>query len=75
MGRRWCARSSRSHTPSTWMSWPKAWKRPSSAARLLELGCEFAQGFYYSKAVDAAAAGLLIGSQPWQALAGGRAAS
>jgi diguanylate cyclase (GGDEF)-like protein/PAS domain S-box-containing protein len=41
---------------------------PEHAARLLELGCEFAQGFYYSKAVDAAAASLLIGSQPWQAL-------
>jgi diguanylate cyclase (GGDEF)-like protein/PAS domain S-box-containing protein len=41
---------------------------PENAARLLELGCEFAQGFYYSKAVDSAAAGLLIGSQPWQAL-------
>lgn len=41
---------------------------PEHAARLLELGCEFAQGFYYSKAVDSAAASLLIGSQPWQAL-------
>ena len=41
---------------------------PENAARLLELGCEFAQGFYYSKAVDSAAASLLIGSQPWQAL-------
>ena len=41
---------------------------PEHAARLLELGCEFAQGFHYSKAVDAAAASLLIGSQPWQAL-------
>jgi EAL domain-containing protein (putative c-di-GMP-specific phosphodiesterase class I) len=38
------------------------------AARLIELGCESAQGFHYSKAVDAAAAGLLIGSQPWQGL-------
>ncbi|HLG59291.1 MAG TPA: EAL domain-containing protein [Vicinamibacterales bacterium] len=38
------------------------------AARLIELGCEYAQGFHYSKAVDAAAAGLLIGSQPWQGL-------
>ena len=41
---------------------------PENAARLLELGCEFAQGFYYSKAVESAAAGRLIGSQPWQAL-------
>ena len=38
------------------------------AAQLLELGCESAQGFYFSKAVDATAAGLLIASQPWQAL-------
>ena len=41
---------------------------PENAARLLELGCEYAQGFYYSKAVESAAAGRLIGSQPWQAL-------
>ena len=41
---------------------------PEHAASLLELGCEFAQGFCYSKAVESAAAGLLIGSQPWQAL-------
>jgi diguanylate cyclase (GGDEF)-like protein/PAS domain S-box-containing protein len=41
---------------------------PEHAARLLQLGCEYAQGFHYSKAVDAAAATLLIGSQPWQAL-------
>jgi diguanylate cyclase (GGDEF)-like protein/PAS domain S-box-containing protein len=37
------------------------------ATRLIELGCESAQGFYYSKAVDSTAAGLLIGAQPWQA--------
>jgi len=36
------------------------------ARRLIELSCEHAQGFHYSKAVDAAAASLLIGSQPWQ---------
>ena len=41
---------------------------PEHASRLLELGCEFAQGFYYSKAVDSEAAGLMIGAQPWQAL-------
>jgi diguanylate cyclase (GGDEF)-like protein/PAS domain S-box-containing protein len=38
---------------------------PEHAARLIELGCEYAQGFHYSKAVDAAAADRLIGSQPW----------
>ena len=43
---------------------------PEHAARLLQLGCEYAQGFHYSKAVDATAAGLLIGAQPWQALGG-----
>jgi EAL domain-containing protein (putative c-di-GMP-specific phosphodiesterase class I) len=37
------------------------------ATRLIELGCESAQGFHYSKAVDSTAAGLLIGAQPWQA--------
>jgi diguanylate cyclase (GGDEF)-like protein len=41
---------------------------PEQAERLLELGCEFAQGFYYSKGVDSTAAGQLIQSQPWQAL-------
>jgi EAL domain-containing protein (putative c-di-GMP-specific phosphodiesterase class I) len=41
---------------------------PEHAARLIDLGCEYAQGFHYSRAVDAAAAGLLIGSQPWQEL-------
>jgi EAL domain-containing protein (putative c-di-GMP-specific phosphodiesterase class I) len=30
------------------------------------LECEFAQGFYFSKAVDAAAAEALIASQPWR---------
>jgi EAL domain-containing protein (putative c-di-GMP-specific phosphodiesterase class I) len=37
------------------------------ATRLIELGCESAQGFHYSKAVDSTAAGLLISAQPWQA--------
>ncbi len=41
---------------------------PEHEKRLLELGCEFAQGFYYSKAVDSTAAGLLISSQPWRGL-------
>jgi len=39
---------------------------PEHADRLIELGCEYAQGFHYSKAVDAAAASGLIGAQPWQ---------
>ena len=36
------------------------------AGELRALGCEFAQGFYFSRAVDAAAAARLIESQPWQ---------
>ena len=36
------------------------------AAELRSLGCEYAQGFYYSRAVDTAAAGRLIAAQPWQ---------
>ena len=47
-------------------------ERPEQAARLLQFGCEYAQGFHYSKAVDGTAAGLLIGSQPWRSLAGAR---
>jgi EAL domain-containing protein (putative c-di-GMP-specific phosphodiesterase class I) len=39
------------------------------ATLLIDLGCEYAQGFHFSKAVDAAAAGLLIASQPWLGLA------
>jgi EAL domain-containing protein (putative c-di-GMP-specific phosphodiesterase class I) len=39
---------------------------PGQAAHLLALGCEYAQGFYFSKAVDAAEAGRLIAAQPWR---------
>ena len=35
-------------------------------SRLQELGCEYAQGFYFSQAVDTKTAGRLIASQPWQ---------
>ena len=43
---------------------------PQQAARLIELGCEYAQGFHFSKAVDAAAATHLIASQPWTGSSG-----
>ncbi len=36
------------------------------AAQLRALGCEYAQGFYFSRAVDHASAGRLIEAQPWQ---------
>jgi diguanylate cyclase (GGDEF)-like protein/PAS domain S-box-containing protein len=36
------------------------------ADELRALGCEYAQGFYFSKAVDMKAAGRLIEAQPWQ---------
>jgi diguanylate cyclase (GGDEF)-like protein/PAS domain S-box-containing protein len=36
------------------------------AAALKALGCEYAQGFYFSKAVDASTAARMIESQPWQ---------
>jgi diguanylate cyclase (GGDEF)-like protein len=36
------------------------------AEELRALGCEYAQGFYFSKAVDTATAGRLIEAQPWQ---------
>ena len=32
------------------------------------LGCDYAQGFYFSRPIEAGAAGLLIGRQPWRAL-------
>jgi diguanylate cyclase (GGDEF)-like protein/PAS domain S-box-containing protein len=38
---------------------------PEQFAQLQELGCEYAQGYYFSKAVDPAAAEHLIASQPW----------
>jgi diguanylate cyclase (GGDEF)-like protein/PAS domain S-box-containing protein len=37
------------------------------AAQLQTLGCEYAQGFYFARAVDAATADGLIASQPWRA--------
>jgi diguanylate cyclase (GGDEF)-like protein/PAS domain S-box-containing protein len=37
------------------------------ADELRLLGCEYAQGFYFSQAVDTTTAGRLIESQPWQA--------
>jgi len=39
---------------------------PAQAAQLIALGCEYAQGFHYSKAVDGVAAGQLIAAQPWE---------
>jgi predicted signal transduction protein with EAL and GGDEF domain len=39
---------------------------PAQAEQLIALGCECAQGFHYSKAVDADAAGQLIAAQPWE---------
>jgi EAL domain-containing protein (putative c-di-GMP-specific phosphodiesterase class I) len=38
---------------------------PEQFAQLQELGCEYAQGYHFSKAVDPAAAERLIASQPW----------
>lgn len=35
-------------------------------AQLKALGCEYAQGYYFSKPVDTAAADRLIASQPWR---------
>jgi diguanylate cyclase (GGDEF)-like protein/PAS domain S-box-containing protein len=34
-------------------------------AKLQDLGCEYAQGYYFSPPVDSAAADRLIASQPW----------
>jgi EAL domain-containing protein (putative c-di-GMP-specific phosphodiesterase class I) len=36
------------------------------AEHLLALGCEYAQGFHFSKAVEAAEAGRFIAAQPWR---------
>ena len=33
------------------------------------LGCDYAQGFYFSKAIEAAAVEPLIAAQPWRSLA------
>jgi EAL domain-containing protein (putative c-di-GMP-specific phosphodiesterase class I) len=38
------------------------------SAQLQALGCEYAQGFYFSRPVDALEASRLIASQPWQRL-------
>jgi EAL domain-containing protein (putative c-di-GMP-specific phosphodiesterase class I) len=36
---------------------------------LRSLGCELAQGFYFSKAVETETAGNLIAAQPWDTAA------
>ena len=36
------------------------------ASQLRSLGCEYAQGFYFSRPVDKASAARMIESQPWQ---------
>jgi diguanylate cyclase (GGDEF)-like protein/PAS domain S-box-containing protein len=41
---------------------------PEQLSALRRLGCEYAQGFYFSKPADAETAALLIGSQPWKSL-------
>jgi EAL domain-containing protein (putative c-di-GMP-specific phosphodiesterase class I) len=38
------------------------------SAQLQALGCEYAQGFHYSRPVDTMEAGRLIASQPWDRL-------
>jgi diguanylate cyclase (GGDEF)-like protein/PAS domain S-box-containing protein len=40
------------------------------AMALKGLGCEYAQGYFFSKAVDSGTAARLIESQPWQTSAG-----
>jgi len=40
-------------------------EREEHLAHLRALGCEFAQGFHFSKPVDSDAAGRLIAHQPW----------
>ena len=35
-------------------------------SQLRALGCEYAQGFYFSQPVDAAAAEALIHAEPWR---------
>jgi predicted signal transduction protein with EAL and GGDEF domain len=39
---------------------------PEQLSELRRLGCEYAQGFYFSKPADAETAALLIGAQPWK---------
>jgi EAL domain-containing protein (putative c-di-GMP-specific phosphodiesterase class I) len=38
-------------------------------AAVQRLGCDYAQGFYFSKAIDAAAVEPLIAAQPWRPVA------
>jgi len=39
-------------------------------SQLEALGCEYVQGFYFSRPVDVAAADGLIASQPWRECVG-----
>ena len=38
------------------------------AATLRSMGCEYAQGFFFSRPADAVTAGRFIGTQPWRGL-------
>jgi EAL domain-containing protein (putative c-di-GMP-specific phosphodiesterase class I) len=44
---------------------------PEQLAELGRLGCEYAQGFYFSKPADAETAALLIGARPWKSRGNG----
>ena len=68
--RKWSAPSWRSRTTSAWTSWRKGSKRLEQLEYLRALGCEQAQGFFFSKPVTAAEAGSLIAAQPWRGLRG-----
>jgi EAL domain-containing protein (putative c-di-GMP-specific phosphodiesterase class I) len=39
---------------------------PDQLSQLLAIGCEYAQGFYFSKPVGAVAAEALIHAEPWR---------
>ena len=68
--RKWSARSSDWPTRSGMDVVAEGVETAEQAAALKALGCEYAQGFYFSKAVDRGTAARLIESQPWQVAAG-----
>ena len=65
-GRRWSARSSRWRTTSRMDVVAEGVETEEQFVHLRALGCEYAQGFHFSRPVDALAADRLIASQPWR---------
>ena len=52
--------------PTSWAStWsPKAWRRPARLLQLRDLGCQFGQGYFFSRPLTAGAATAILAAPP-----------